>query len=216
MAETVPPEGLADGLAGGLAQLGVPADAAQCERLHAWLRLLERWNSAFNLTAVPAGERVAKLVLTSAAAIPHLQTGSLLDVGSGAGVPGIPLAILMPGSDCTLIDSSGKKTRFLEQCRLELGLDNVQVVRARVEAFDRAAFDTIVARAFARLDIFFGATRHLAHADTRWLTFKGAAVADEVQHLPPDRAKWQLHRLQVPGLEQPVSLVALQERKAGG
>ncbi len=208
--------GLPAVLSEGLAQLEVSADAAQVERLFAWLQLLERWNGAFNLTAVPAAERVAKLALMSAAAVPYLPTGSLLDVGSGAGVPGIPLAILAPGNDCTLMDSSGKKTRFLEQCRLELGLDNVCIVHARVEAFEGAAFDTIAARAFAGLGAFLGATRHLAHADTNWLAFKGDAAADEVQHLPPDRAKWQLHRLHIPGLDRPTSLVVMRGRKTGG
>lgn len=190
--------------------LNVRADAAQIERLLAWLHLLERWNGTFNLTAIPVAQRIEQLVLMSAAVIPHLRTGRVLDVGSGAGVPGIPLAVLAPGNDYTLIDSNGKKTRFLEQCRLELELDNVRVVRARVEAFESAPFDTVIARAFAGLDAFFDATRHLAHARTRWLAFKGAAAVDEVQHLPPDRAEWQLHRLQVPGLSRPASLVVVQ------
>lgn len=194
-----------------LARLGVRADSAQAGRLLAWLALLDRWNRAFNLTAVPSAQRVAKLVLMSAAVVPRLGPGSVLDVGSGAGVPGVPLAILAPGNGYTLIDSNGKKTRFLEQCRMELGLDNVRVVRARVEDFDGGAFDTIVSRAFAELGVFLSATRHLAHEGTRRIAFKGAGAVDEARRLSPDKAEWQLHRLQVPGLDQPVSLVVVRE-----
>ena len=194
-----------------LAHLDIVPDTGQLERLSAWLQLLECWGTAFNLTAIPPDERVSRLILMSAAAIPYLKTGKVLDVGSGAGVPGIPLAILSPGNTYTLIDSNGKKTRFLKQCRMELGLDNVRVVRARVEAFDEGAFDVIISRAFAGVGVFLTGTRHLARAGTRWLTFKNPATAHEMQHLPLNRAKWRMHLLQVPGLNQPVSLVAIEE-----
>ena len=196
----------------GLARLNLPAGPEQIERLHGWLDLLARWGRAFNLTAIPAAQRIPQLVLMSAAVVPHLKAGHVLDVGSGAGVPGIPLAILAPGNDYTLLDSNGKKTRFLEQCRLELGLGNVRVARVRVEVFESAPFDTIVARAFTGLEAFLAATRHLAHASTRRLAFTGAAVSDKVQHPPPDRAKWRLHRLEIPG-GQPATLAIMQ---AGG
>ena len=201
-------------LSDGLMRLDVRADAAQVDCLLAWLALLDRWNRAFNLTAIPPGERVARLVLMSAAVIPRLAPGSVLDVGSGAGVPGVPLAILAPGNGYTLIDSNGKKTRFLEQCRMELGLENVRVVRARVEAFDGGAFDTIVSRAFAELGAFLAATRHLTRVGTRRIAFKGAGAVDEARRLPPDKAKWQLHRLRIPGLDQPASLVVVREPEA--
>lgn len=186
-------------LRNGLAELGIVAHAAQIETLLAWLRLLRRWNRAFNLTAIPPARQPAELVLTSAAAVAHLNTGRILDVGSGAGVPGIPLAILAPDNGYTLLDGNGKKTRFLKQCRAELGLENVTVEQARVETYESAPFDTIVARAFANLPVFFDATRRLSHAGTRWLAFKGGGAENEVQHLPRDRAKWRLHGLRIPG-----------------
>ena len=195
-----------------LARLEVSADIAQAERLLAWLVLLDRWNRTFNLTAISAVQRVAQLVLMSAAVIPHLKAGDVLDVGSGAGVPGVVLAILVPDNRYTLLDSNGKKTRFLEQCQAELALDNVRVVRERVERFEGAAFDTIAARAFSGLGMFFSATCHLARPGTRWLTFKGAAAADEVRHLPPDRTKCRLHSLHVPGVDRPASLVTIEAK----
>ena len=202
-----------DGLSSGLACLGVRADTAQIKQLHAWLQLLDRWNGAFNLTAIPAEQRAAQFGLMSAAAIEYLKAGSVIDVGSGAGVPGVTLAILAQENDYTLIDSNAKKTRFLEQCRMELGLDNVRVVHARVEDFEGAAFDTIISRAFAGVSEFLDKTRHLAHAETEWLSFKGAGALNEAQHLSADRAKWQLHRLQIPGLDQPTSLVVVREQQ---
>ena len=198
-------------LSGGLARLGVRANAVQIERLLVWLQLLDRWNRVFNLTGIPADQRAVQFGLTSAAAMAHLKAGRVLDVGSGAGVPGIAFAILAPDNDYTLIDSNGKKTRFLNQCRMELGLDKVRVVHTRVEDFKAPPFDTVVSRALAGMGAFLDKTRHLAHADTEWLAFKGAGAADEVQHLPADRAQWQLHRLYVPGLDRPTSLVVVRE-----
>lgn len=194
-------------LAASLVQIGVPADAAQVKRLGAWLTLLDQWNRAFNLTAISAARRVSQLVLLSAAAIVHLRPGRIIDVGSGAGVPGVVLAILAPGNDYTLIDSNGKKTRFLKQCQIELGLDNVSVAHARVEDFGGVVFDTVISRSFARLAVFLELTRHLAHSRTRWLSFKGREASSAIRSLQLDNAGWQLYPLQVPGLEHPVSLV---------
>ena len=202
-----------DELRSGLGNLGIKVGAGQIEALLVWLRLLQRWNRAFNLTSIPPARQITELVLTSAAAIVHLNASRILDVGSGAGVPGVPLAILAPDNDYTLLDANGKKTRFLKQCRIDLGLENVTVEQARVESYESAPFDTILARAFANLATFFGATRRLSHAGTRWLAFKSDAGANEVQHLPPDRAKWQLHRLQIPGVARPASLIDIQVKE---
>ena len=196
-------------LSGGLERLGVPASVAQIECLLQWLRLLDRWNAVFNLTAVPAARRAVRLGLMSAAAVPYLRARRVLDVGSGAGVPGIPLAVLAPDNDYTLLDSNRKKTRFLTQCRLELGLENVRVEHARVETFAGPPFDTIISRAWTQLDAFFSRTGHLTHADTTRLAFKSATAADEVQRLPADRAKWQFRRLHVPSMDQPTTLAVL-------
>ena len=196
-----------------LAQMKVSASKAQIEQLLAWLQLLKRWNEAFNLTAIPSEQYIAQFVLMSAAAIPYLKEGLVLDVGSGAGVPGIALAILAPGNDYTLIECNGKKTRFLKQCQLELQLSNVNIVHERVERFEAAIFDTIISRAFASLVTFFDMTRHLSHQRTGWITFKGATAADDVQHSLLDEAKCQLHQRQIPGIEQIVSLITIQKKE---
>ena len=208
---------LSQALSTGLARMRVPADAVQVERLVAWLRLLEHWSRAFNLTAVPAARRVERLVLPSAGVAAHLRPGSVVDVGSGAGVPGIALAILAPGNDYVLLDSNGKKTRFLKHCQMEIGLENVSVVRERVEKLDGIVFDTIVSRCFAELAGFFDLTRHLAHTRTRRLALKGGDVTDELKRMPRDRAQWRLHRLRVPG-SQSFSLVEIEcrGRETGG
>ncbi len=189
---------LSQALSVGLAQMRVSADAMQVERLVAWLRLLEHWNRTFNLTAIPPARRVEQLVLPSAGVVAYLRPGSVADIGSGAGVPGIVLAILAPDHDYVLLDSNGKKTRFLRHCQMEIGLENVSVIRQRVECLDGVAFDTIVSRYFADLARFFNLTRSLAHTRTRWLAMKGSDVLDEIKRMPRGQAEWRLHRLKVP------------------
>ena len=174
-------------LRAGLAQLGLTTDAARIETLLAWLRLLQKWNRAYNLTAVTPAQMIPRLVLASAAVAPYLRGGEVIDVGSGAGVPGIPLAVLAPERRYTLLDGNGKKARFLEHCRVSLPLENVVVVRERAETFrPHAAFDTIISRACAKLADFIATTRHLGHRDALWLALKGTMTAAEFAPLERD------------------------------
>ncbi|SDX88919.1 16S rRNA m(7)G-527 methyltransferase [Pseudomonas kuykendallii] len=192
-------------LSRGAEQLGVALDASQQRRLLGYLALLIKWNKAYNLTAVrDPEEMVSRHLLDSLSVVPFVADGGecWLDVGSGGGMPGIPLAILFPDRHFTLLDSNGKKTRFLTQVKLELGLSNLDVVHGRVEAFTpERPFDGICSRAFSALDDFANWTRHLGDASTRWLAMKGVHPDDELQALPDDFRLAATHVLKVPGCQ---------------
>lgn len=192
-------------LSRGAEELGVALSARQHEQLLAYLALLIKWNKAYNLTAVRnPDEMVSRHLLDSLSVVPYVSEGGQrwLDVGSGGGMPGVPLAILFPEPSFTLLDSNGKKTRFLTQVKLELGLANLEVVHARVEQFQPAvAFDGITSRAFSSLQDFANWTRHLGGCDTRWLAMKGVQPDDELQALPADFRLEACHVLKVPGCQ---------------
>lgn len=194
----------ADELARGADELGVALDADKQRQLLAYLALLIKWNKAYNLTAVrDPDEMVSRHLLDSLSIVPYAEAGdNWLDVGSGGGMPGVPLAILFPDKRLTLLDSNGKKTRFLTQVKLELKLDNLQVIHSRVEAFQPAQpFNGIISRAFTSMENFSNWTRHLGDADTRWLAMKGVHPADELVALPADFHLDSEHALAVPGCQ---------------
>ena len=198
-------ERYAEELRQGAAALSVELSHTQQEQMLAYLALLNKWNKAYNLTAVrdPA-EMVSRHLLDSLSVAPHVQPGgsSWLDVGSGGGMPGIPLAILFPERRFTLLDSNGKKTRFLIQVKLELKLANVEVAHSRVEQFRPAEpFAGITSRAFSSLEDFANWTRHLGDLDTRWLAMKGVQPDDELQALPLDFKVERCLVLKVPGCQ---------------
>ena len=173
------------------------------EQCLAYLALLEKWNKVYNLTAVRDPQDMLVLhLLDSLSVMSFIENGRWLDVGSGGGMPGIPLAILYPDSQVTCLDSNGKKTRFLTQVKLELKLDNLQVIHSRVEAFQPAQpFNGIISRAFSSMENFTNWTRHLGDADTRWLAMKGVHPADELVALPADFKLDSEHALAVPGCQ---------------
>lgn len=195
----------AEELTQGAATLGVALDARQHGLLMGYLALLIKWNKAYNLTAVRnPDEMVSRHLLDSLSVVPFVaERGSdWLDVGSGGGMPGVPLAILFPERRFTLLDSNGKKTRFLTQVKLELGLDNLGVVNARVEAFrPKQPFAGIVSRAFSALEDFANWTRHLGDRDTHWLAMKGLRPDDELARMPDDFKVEAEHTLAVPGCQ---------------
>lgn len=192
-------------LAAGIQRLGVSLSEAQQEQLLAYLALLIKWNKAYNLTAVrDPDEMVSRHLLDSLSILPHVQPlgNQWLDVGSGGGMPGVPLAIAFPERQFTLLDSNGKKTRFLTQVKLELKLTNLSVVNERVEAFQPAQpFDGIVSRAFSALADFTNWTRHLGDTHTHWLAMKGVHPEDELQVLPDDFQLLNTQVLDVPGCQ---------------
>ncbi|HTN30909.1 MAG TPA: 16S rRNA (guanine(527)-N(7))-methyltransferase RsmG [Pseudomonas sp.] len=195
----------AEELRQGAAELGVTLDARQHEQLLAYLALLIKWNKAYNLTAVRnPDEMVSRHLLDSLSIVPCVASlgERWLDVGSGGGMPGVPLAILFPERQFTLLDSNGKKTRFLTQVKLELQLANLEVVHSRVEAFTPPlAFHGICSRAFSALQDFAEWTRHLGDGETRWLAMKGVQPDDELQALPQDFRLESCQVLKVPGCQ---------------
>ena len=199
-------------LKAGIAALGLtlPADAET--RLLAYLALLDKWNRVYNLTAVrDVGRMVSHHLLDSLAAVPFFAGEAVLDVGSGGGLPGIPLAIARPGLRVTLIDSIAKKTAFLMQVKAELGLDNLNVVTGRVEDYrPETGFDVITSRAFSDLREFVTLTRHLLKPGGRWLAMKGVYPHEEIAALPGGVIVSADHALVVPGLEASRHLIVLE------
>lgn len=196
-------------LASGLAEMGVAADAATQQKLLDYLALLEKWNKVHNLTAVrdPA-DMVTLHLLDSLSVLPHIASDNLLDVGSGAGLPGIPLALLRPELRVTVMDSSHKKASFMRQAKAMLGLDNLQVVCGRVEEYrPDAKFGTIISRAFSDLGEFLRLSRHLLAQDGVWLAMKGVHPYDELAQLPGVVS--EVRPLQVPGLDAQRHLVIM-------
>lgn len=180
-------EALRQPLEAGLLSLGLSFGSAEVDRLLQFLHLLDKWGSTYNLTAIRDPRAAVDLhLLDSVLVLPHLEGASrILDVGTGAGLPGIPLAILMPASRFVLIDRSAKKIRFVRQAILELGLTNVEAVATRIEMFrpQGGAFDAILARAFASLLEIRGMTSRLLAPDGRIAALKGRFPEDELAEL---------------------------------
>ncbi len=202
----------AEALTAGLNQLtGRDPDAGHIKRLLAYVSLLQRWNRTYNLTAVrDPTEIVTRHLLDSLSILPWIESGPLLDAGTGAGLPGIPLAIMRPDVQVTLLDSTGKKIRFLNHVQRELNMDNVTMVQARLESFQtELAYREIISRAFADLRTFGRAARHLADGQLRLLAMKGKYPDKELSALP----KWLLidsiEKLYVPGLQEDRHLVIM-------
>ena len=204
---------LASGLAQGLDHLGLSLDSAAQEKLLAYLDLLAKWNRSYNLTAVrkPA-QMLVRHLFDSLVIYPYLQGPQILDVGTGAGLPGIPLALACPDHHYTLLDSNSKKTRFVTQAVAELGLNNVTVVQSRVETFSAASgFDTIVSRAYSTLAEFVNGVQSLLAADGILLAMKGVYPATELAELPTPFRLAQNVELQVPGLDAERNLLIIRQ-----
>lgn len=195
-------------LAAGLDALGLPA--ALATPLLAYLALLARWNATYNLTAIrDPRDMVAKHLLDSLAMQPFVrELRTLADLGTGPGLPGIPLAIATPALQVTLVESNGKKARFLREAARQLGLGNVQLAESRIEAFRPGTpFDAITARALATLPLILELGGHLPGPGGRLLAMKGVVPDEEIAALP---AGWRLaavHPLRVPGLDAERHLV---------
>jgi 16S rRNA (guanine527-N7)-methyltransferase len=199
-------------LTAGIAALDLALPENTEAKLLAYLALLDKWNRVYNLTAVRDIERmVSHHLLDSLAAVPFFQGETVLDVGSGGGLPGIPLAIARPELQVTLIDSIAKKTAFLLQAKAELGLNNLNVVTGRVEEFrPEACFDVITSRAFSDLKEFVTLTRHLLKPAGRWLAMKGLVPHEEIAYLPDWVKVGANHALVIPGLEASRHLIVLE------
>jgi 16S rRNA (guanine527-N7)-methyltransferase len=202
-------------LSSGLEGLGLTLDEGRQAALLAFVDELQRWNRSYNLTAVRDPlDMVTRHLLDSLAVLPWVGEGPLLDAGTGAGLPGVPLAIARPDLQVTLLDSAGKKIRFLNHVRRVLRLDNVQPVQARLETFTPPApLASVISRAFATLADFAGAVRAM-HAGTRHpaprlLAMKGRAPQAEIDALPADVRVLAVEKLDVPGLQEDRHLVIM-------
>lgn len=194
------PADVAPALHQGLAAMGL--DAHLAAPLLEYLTLLDRWNKTYNLTAIrDPREMVTRHLLDSLAMAPFVSTGSLADLGTGPGLPGIPLAITHPGLQVTLVESNGKKCRFMREAVRKLGLANARVAEGRAEALDQPeGFDNLTARAMDTLDGIIRVGGHLLRPGGRLLAMKGVVPHEEIAALP---AGWQVESitpLQVPGL----------------
>lgn len=199
-------------LATGLAQLGIDLPETTQAQLLAFRDLLLKWNKTYNLTALrDPDQAISHHLLDSLAILPHVGDGPLLDVGSGGGLPGIPLAITRPTLSVSMVDTVQKKATFLQQAAIQLGLKNVTAYHARVEQLP-GQYAQISSRAFAELKLFTDLTRHLLAPGGRWLAMKGVRPDDEIAALPSDIIVEQIIPLHVPGLDAERHLILL---KAG-
>lgn len=196
----------------GLRALKMDAlSAAQRESLLAYVALLVKWNKAYNLTAVRDPEdMVGRHLLDSLAILPYVKGPRVLDIGCGAGLPGLPLAIALPDIHFTLLDANAKKTRFVTQAAAELGLANVEVVQERMERYRPAQkFATLMARAVASVAEILRAAQHLSADDGEFLLMKGVYPGQELADIPKEFKMSEVVRLRVPGLEAERHLVRL-------
>lgn len=186
-----------------LEQLGQVLTESQQEALFDHLTLLQKWNKAYNLTAIEDPDEMFILHLQDSLAVaPYIQGERIIDIGTGAGFPGIPLAILFPEKQWTLLDSNGKKTRFLIQVKAQLGLHNVEVVQARCEAFQAdPCHDIILTRAFSSLQNMLEKTQHLCCNDGSFLAMKGTFPEQEVQESKSSYPSIDIIQLNVPDLK---------------
>lgn len=194
----------------GMRDMGLDLPPPAAEKLLSFLQLLDKWNQAYNLTAVRDPEQmVPRHLLDSLSVLPYLQGPRVLDIGSGAGLPGIPLALARPDIEFTLLDSNAKKTRFITQALHELGLKNVAVAQVRVEKFHPVEkFDTLIARAFASIPDMLAASRHLCAPHGRYLLMKGVFPREELAAVT-DGYRSEVKALTIPGLDAARHLVIL-------
>ncbi len=205
---------MTDALRAGIDVLRLALDDSAQNKLHAYVALLEKWNRTRNLTAIrERGQMITHHLLDSLAVLPHLPVRAGLrvaDVGSGGGLPGVPLAIARPDWHVTLIDSNHKKTAFLNQAAIELPLPNVDVVAGRVEDVEPPfPFDVVISRAYSTLGTFIAQSARLLAPDGCWVAMKGTLPHDEIAALPAEIRVNATPALQVPGVDGERHLVIM-------
>jgi 16S rRNA (guanine527-N7)-methyltransferase len=187
----------------GCTALQIDVTDTVAEKLAGFIGLLEKWNRVYNLTAVRDPQAmVVRHILDSLVVRPFLTDGSLLDVGTGAGLPGLPIAIVRPELPVTLLDANAKKLRFVRQAASELGLGNVEVVQSRMQEYQPArSFDMVISRAVANLSELYRQTARLVRPGGRILFMKGSLPTQEIQELEPGCETLHIERLKIPGLK---------------
>ena len=198
-------------LASGIIEMGLDVSRETQEKLLAYMALLQKWNKVYNLTAVRDPlEMVTLHLLDSLSVLPYIKTKNLLDVGSGGGLPGIVLAICLPNLQVTTIDTVQKKVIYMRQVKGELGLNNLEVVHARVENYRPSEkFDVIISRAFSEITLLIKLTQHLLAENGKWLAMKGQVPHDELVGLT---LKNKIIPLQVAGLDAERHLLVLESQ----
>lgn len=194
-----------------LEQAGISLTDHQKNQLVAYVDMLNKWNKAYNLTSVrDPNEMLIRHILDSIVVAPHLHGERFIDVGTGPGLPGIPLSIVRPECHFTLLDSLGKRVRFLRQVQHELKLENIEPVQSRVEVFpSEPPFDGVISRAFASLNDMVSWCKHLPAQDGRFYALKGLVPDDEIAQLPEGYSVESITKLQVPQLEGERHLVVI-------
>jgi 16S rRNA (guanine527-N7)-methyltransferase len=196
-------------LMAGISALEISVNEQQVELMLAFISLIEKWNKAYNLTAIRTRQEMVSLhLLDSLTVIPYLEGRSIIDIGTGAGLPGIPLAICLPMSTFTLLDSNSKKTRFVQQAVLELKLTNVKVIHSRAQDYKPDhGYSTVLTRAFAELPDIIGFTRHLITENGSLIAMKGHCTEAEFAQV---KAKKTIIPVRIPGVEAERNLVCIQ------
>jgi len=212
-------ERVADTLAAVCATLGLAPTPAQLESLLNYLDLLARWNATYNLTAVRDRDAMLTQHLADCLAVvkplnARLSQGRVLDVGSGGGLPGVVLAVMLPALDVSCVDAVGKKAAFVRQVAAQLKLPNLHAEHARVESLQLPPFELITSRAFSSLADFTRLTRHLLKPDGLWLAMKGKPPDSEMAALPTDLSVFHVEPLTVPGLDAERCLVWIHPKPA--
>lgn len=204
-------------LIGGCQQLGLQLNEAQLNKIQAYLENLLKWNKAYNLTAIrDPREMVIKHLLDSLSIYPHIQGKSVLDVGTGPGLPGIPVSICDTNKHWTLIDSNGKKTRFLLQMKADLALHNLDVVKGRIENLAaQDTYDVITSRAFSALQDFVGVCLPLLKSDGELVAMKGTIPHEEIEQLNHQQLDIEIKSLAVPFLEEERHLILVKHKPQG-
>jgi 16S rRNA (guanine527-N7)-methyltransferase len=188
-------------LSAGAKSLNTPLAPDQCEKMLAFVSLLLKWNKKVNLTSVTEpSEVVSRHILDSLSAACHIEVEHTMDLGSGGGVPGIPLAILQPDRHFVLLDSRSKRTNFLRQATIELDLANVEIVRSRVQDYRSAMFDTVLVRAFGSLADIASAALHLLKETGIILAMKGQLTDVELSQVPENIKVREIYKVSVPGI----------------
>lgn len=195
----------------GLEQMDLTLSVETQTKLLEFISLLEKWNRIYNLTAVRDPQQMlTHHILDSLAIRPYISGPRVLDIGSGAGLPGIPLAMTRPDLEFVLLDANAKKTRFMIQAIGTLGLNNIEVVHARVEKYrPERKFDTLIARAFAGMAEILAATAHLGNPHSEFLAMKGVYPQSELDLLPSNFTVTEIHKLHIPGLDAKRHLVCI-------
>lgn len=194
----------------GAQQLGVQLSDQQAQKLDRYVDLLQKWNKAYNLTAVRDREQmVIRHLFDSFAIAPFVEGTEIVDVGSGAGIPGIPLAIINPSLRVTTLDSNSKKTRFQNQAKIELDIGNLEPVQGRVEQISRVQFPQVIARAFASIHDMIKLSECLLAPKGVFLAMKGRYPDEELASLPTGYLLLKSHELHVPELDEERHLLVL-------